>query len=193
MTIKRVFFLALTFSLLAGSRAFGLPNPDQDPPFQLPKQADLNKLRSAVIHTNKGDLIFKLFPEEAPWHVANFKYRSDKGLYRAIPFHIFYPNYIIQAGAGAKNPAQPAGYTLPAEFNQHKHSFGTLGMARRPDASNPERRSSGNQFHILLGDAPKMNGAFTVFGELVKGDEVLMQLEKDDLVKNVQVFAEPER
>ncbi len=171
--------------------ATGTVRADKDPPFFLPKSSEISKLRTAVIYTDRGDLTFKLYPEEAPWHVANFKYRADKGLYKNIPFHIFYPGYVIQAGGPTKNPGASAAYTLPAEFNKHEHVFGALGMARRYDAANPERRSSGNQFHILLGHAPKMNGNYTVFGSLINGESVLESLEKGDIVKNVKVFVEP--
>ena len=159
-----------------------------DPPFILPNSKELGKIQSAIIFTNKGQIKFELFPDQAPWHVANFKYRADKGLYRNLVFHIFFPDYIIQAGAPLPNPATPANYTLPPEFNSHEHLFGALGMARKPDYANPDRRSSGNQFHIILGESPHMNGAFTVFGQAVQGLDVLGRLEKGDVVKDVKVF-----
>ena len=164
---------------------------DTEPPFLLPASKEVEKLRTATIYTDEGALNFRLFPEEAPWHVANFKYRADKGLYRDIPFHIYHSGYIIQAGGPRSNPAAPASYTLPAEFNSHKHVFGALGMARRADFANPERRSSGNQFHILLGDAPHMNGAFTIFGEYTGKDEILERLSAGTMIKDVKVFVEP--
>lgn len=183
--IKAAIYLALI--LISQQRAWA----DTQPPFLLPSQNELNKLKSAIIYTSEGQLNFRLFPADAPWHVANFKYRADKGLYRNLPFHIYHAGYIIQAGGPAQNPAAPAGYTLPAEFNSHKHVFGSLGMARKADYANPQRRSSGNQFHIILGDAPHMDGAFTVFGELVSADdEVLERLEKGSVIKDIKVFVE---
>lgn len=159
-----------------------------EPPFLLPPRNELNTIKSATIYTSKGELEFDLFPEDAPWHVANFKYRADKHLYRNSVFHIFYPDYIIQAGGPASKPEQSASYQLPPEFNKHRHEFGTLGMARKPDMANPQRNSSGNQFHILLGDAPHMDGAFTIFGKLSKGEQVLSSLEKGDRVLDIKVF-----
>ncbi|MBX7138229.1 MAG: peptidylprolyl isomerase [Oligoflexia bacterium] len=164
----------------------------KEPPFVLPAPTELNRLKTAVIETNRGTIRFKLFPQEAPWHVANFKYRADKGLYKNVVFHIFHPDYIIQAGAAAPHPDASADYSLPAEFNQHQHLFGALGMARRADFANPERRSSGNQFHILLGDSSHMNGAFTVFGQAIEGLDVLEKLGLGDVVKNVTVYVTPD-
>ena len=91
--------------------------------------------------------------------MANFKYLADKGFYRDRPFHLFIPDYIIQAGLLRKGEAQAFGYTLPPEFSSRRHEEGTLGMSRLPDEKNPERRSSGTQFHILLDENRKMNGA----------------------------------
>ncbi len=186
LQLTRAFLPAmLLFSCALGSKdAFS----QTEPPFELPPAEQLNTIRAATIYTSKGQIEFELFPQVAPWHVANFKYRADKGYYRNSSFHIFYPDYIIQAGGPANKPAQSANYQLPPEFNQYQHHFGTLGMARKPDMVNPARNSSGNQFHILLGDAPHMDGAFTVFGQLERGEQVLRALEKDDRVLDVKVF-----
>ena len=158
------------------------------PPFSLPARADLFKIRSAIISTSRGNLAFELFPEEAPWHVANFKYLADTHFYRGLRFHLFYPNYIIQGGAPRGRPNEGPGYTLPPEFNTHKHEFGALGMARAYDFLNPGRRSNGSQFYIVLGDASNMDGSYTVFGRLVSGDAVLKSLKNGDTILDVKVF-----
>lgn len=156
-----------------------------DPPFTLPPAADLKTIRSAVIRTNRGDLYVELYPEDAPWHVANFKYRADKGLYRNTSFTIFYPDYIIQGG---ERTSEKSKYSIPAEFNDYKHTLGALGMARMPDLINAERRSDGAQFHLLLADEPHMDGKYTIFGKVVKGLSVLQNLRKGDTIREVQVY-----
>lgn len=168
---------------------------DSDPPFTLPPRGELLKIRSAIINTSQGKLFFELFPEEAPWHVANFKYLADKKFYNGLTFHLFEPGYLIQGGDPQANGFGGPGYSLPAEFSTRNHRFGTLGMARKPDGYNakkqllnPQRRSSGSQFHILLNDAPHMDGRYTIFGKLVGGSEHLSQLRKGDTIKSVQVF-----
>jgi peptidyl-prolyl cis-trans isomerase B (cyclophilin B) len=160
-----------------------------EPPFNLPAADQLRRVKSATIYTNRGRLSFELYPEDAPWHVANFKYLADKGFYKGLSFHIFYPGYIIQGGAPRDGKSGP-GYTLPAEFNRHVHKRGSLGMARRPDQVNPGRRSNGSQFHILLEEAPNMNGSYTIFGQLIDGSDALDQLTKGDIIEDVKVFVE---
>jgi cyclophilin family peptidyl-prolyl cis-trans isomerase len=168
---------------------------DEEPPFALPPRAELLRLRSAVIETSRGPLYFELLPEEAPWHVANFKYLADKGFYEGLSFHLFQPGYLLQGGDPKGTGFGGPGYSLPAEFSSRNHKFGILGMARKPDAYskkkrlvNPERRSNGSQFHILLDDAPHMDGRYTIFGKLVGGRGSLQQIRVGDKIKKVTVF-----
>lgn len=165
----------------------------KDPPYPLPEQAELNKLRSGIISTSRGELVIELYPEDAPWHVANFKYLADKGFYRNTRFHLHYENYIIQGGSPSNDPNDGPGYSLPAEFNDRRHEPGTIGMARIADSSNPQRRSNGSQFHILLSGAPQMDGSFTVFGKVVSGMEVLDQLRRGDVIEDVTVYVRKTR
>lgn len=157
------------------------------PPFTLPKAAELSRLRSAQIRTSKGDIFVELYPEDAPWHVANFKYRADRGFYRQTAFHLFFPGYIIQGGEAPASLKVPP-YSLPPEFNSRRHIQGALGMARKQDVINPERRSDGEQFHLLLADAPHMDGKYTVFGRVTKGLAVMERLAKGDVIRDVEVF-----
>jgi len=160
----------------------------QTPPFLLPEQAELNKIRTAVMTTSRGKVYFELYPEEAPWHVANFKYLADKNYYNNLSFHIYQRNYIIQGGAPGNNPNGGPGYKLPPEFNDHKHRPGSLGMARRGDHGNITRESNGSQFHILLGDAPHMNGSYTVFGRVIEGMDTVDDLRRGDRILKLEVF-----
>jgi cyclophilin family peptidyl-prolyl cis-trans isomerase len=68
-------------------------------------------------------------------------------------------------------------------------------MARRPDGYtqknkliNPERESSGSQFHILLGDARHMDGRYTIFGKLVGGFSTLDKLSTRSKIIRLTVF-----
>jgi peptidyl-prolyl cis-trans isomerase B (cyclophilin B) len=156
-------------------------------PFEMPPAAAIKKLRSALIETEAGSLIVELYPEIAPRHVTNFKYLADRGFYRSKKFHIYKEHYIIQGGAPAASDADTH-YSIPSEFSELRHALGTVGMARKPNYANAERRSSGTQFHILLSDAPHMDGEYTIFGRVVKGFDVLMKLREGTVIKNVQVF-----
>lgn len=185
----RIFSKTLFYNLLV-TLIFGFNCLAAEPPFVLPQKSDLLKFKSAIIYTDKGEIEFDLFPEDAPWHVANFKYLADKGFYKRLLFHLHINNYIIQGGDPSGKGNGNPGYSLQGEFNQHKHEAGTLGMARLPDAVNAERRSNGSQFYITLGRAPHMDGLYTVFGEVKnnKSMQILDSLRQGDRIRDIKVF-----
>ncbi len=160
-------------------------------PFDLPSQKELSKLRSATLFTNKGEVKIELFPEQAPWHVANLKYLADKGFYKNNKIHIHIPDYIIQAGDPGDTGKGGTGYSLPPEFTQRQHEAGTFGMARLEDSSNPERRSNGSQFHILMRANPRMDGGYTILGKVTSGMKVVKNLRKGDTIIDLIVYVRP--
>lgn len=52
----------------------------------------------AVMHTNFGDLYIRLFPEQAPKAVQNFKTLSEDGYYDGALFHRVIADFMIQSG-----------------------------------------------------------------------------------------------
>jgi peptidyl-prolyl cis-trans isomerase B (cyclophilin B) len=189
--MKKLFILALYI----GTSLFPAISFAKDPPFTIPPKAEVLKIRSAIVETSKGKIFIELFPEEAPWHVTNFKYLADKNFYRNLTFHFAQRDYLVQGGDPLGNGRGGPGYDLPAEFSNRNHVLGTVGMARKPDVdgktgkrANPERRSNGSQFHILLTDAPHMDGHYTVFGKVVGGFDALKGLRPGDRIIKVTVF-----
>jgi peptidyl-prolyl cis-trans isomerase B (cyclophilin B) len=131
--------------------------------------------KQAILHTKLGDITLKFFPEVAPNHVNNFIELAKKGFYNGTTFHRVVPRFVIQGGdPNTKNPDRSKhgmggpGYQIKAEFNKKPHQRGTLSMAR---AAHPD--SAGSQFFICVADVPSLDGKYTVFGEVVKGMEVV--------------------
>jgi peptidyl-prolyl cis-trans isomerase B (cyclophilin B) len=63
------------------------------------------------------------------------------------------------------------GYKIKAEFNRKPHVRGVLSMAR---SQHPD--SAGSQFFVCLATADFLDGKYTGFGEVIKGDDVLGKL-----------------
>jgi len=129
----------------------------------------------AVISTLHGDMVVSFWPEVAPGTVENFKKLSKQGFYDGTAFHRIMKGFMIQGGdplskeAGNPNVGTGGpGYHIKAEFSTNKHVRGVISMARSGDPD-----SAGSQFFICLGDAPFLDGQYTAFGQLVKGDDVL--------------------
>ena len=130
----------------------------------------------AVIETSEGTMVMEFWPEVAPRTVENFKKLARQGFYDGTCFHRVIKGFMIQGGDPlTKDESQKArwgtggpGYTIKAEFNSRQHVRGVVSMARRSDPD-----SAGSQFFICHGDAPHLDGRYTAFGRLIKGEDVL--------------------
>lgn len=165
--MKRLLLLALAFSSLAQLRA-------ADAAKAAPAADEV-----AVIKTTDGTMVAEFWRDAAPATVANFIKLSKSGFYDGTAFHRIMPGFMIQGGDPlTKDPSKEdlwgtggPGYSIKAEFNSHKHVRGVLSMAR---SSDPD--SAGSQFFLMLGDAPFLDGQYTAFGQLIKGDDVLKKI-----------------
>lgn len=150
---------------------------------------DVNKKYTAVIKTSKGEIICDLYAKEAPLSVTNFKYLSDGGFYNGLTFHRVVPNFVIQGGDPTATGSGGPGYTIPAEIKK-PHPKGALAWARTGDEVNPQRRSSGSQFYITLEATPFLDNQYTVFGQVIKGQDVVEKIKATDKIESVTVKAE---
>ena len=133
----------------------------------------------AVISTNHGEMVIEFWPETAPGHVENFKKLANESFYDGTCFHRIIQGFMIQGGDPlTKDPDEEhdwgkgdPGYKIDAEFSDRPHIKGVLSMAR---SSNPN--SAGSQFFICLADCKPLDGQYTCFGQLIKGENVLETL-----------------
>ena len=135
-----------------------------------------------VIGTSFGEITLILYPE-TPRHRSNFFRLAGEKFYDSTSFHRIIKNFMIQGGDPNSKDDQPGndgqggpGYTIPAEFNpEFTHVQGALAAARQGDQFNPEKASSGSQFYIVEnpGGTPFLNMNYTVFGQTIKGLEVV--------------------
>ena len=107
-----------------------------------------------VIETPYGEMTAILF-DETPIHKENFLELAKDGKYDSVVFHRVIQNFMIQTGDLSTGvEAKDASYTLPPEFvpDKYIHKKGALAAARRGDATNLQKRSSGSQFYIVDGE-----------------------------------------
>lgn len=166
--------------------------PEQEQKVQ-EKLANLPEEPVFVITTTDGVIKVKLYAD-TPKHRDNFAKLALSGFYDGILFHRVINGFMIQAGDPlSKNPDNKdrfgtggPGYTIEAEIKpEHKHKKGALAAARRGDAANPMRESSGSQFYLVQdeGACAQLDGAYTVFGETLEGLDVI------DAIASVQTGA----
>lgn len=141
----------------------------------------------AVIKTTEGDMVVQFWPEVAPKTVENFKTLAKKGFYNGTAFHRIIKGFMIQGGdPNTKDPGKESeygsggpGYTINAEFGTRPHKRGVISMARSRDIN-----SAGSQFFICDGDAPNLDGKYTDFGNLIKGEDILRKIADTPVVDN---------
>ncbi len=181
--------LALGLALALAAAGFATEAAAKKGPIRK-KEKKVTKARDyaktlAVLKTSQGDVTVKFFYDKAPNHVKNFVDLAARGFYDGTLFHRVIPDFMIQGGDPfTKDPAKAALYgtggntdekgrpvNVKAEFNDLTHKRGVLSMAR---ASDPDSASS--QFFIVVKDSPFLDRQYTVFGEVVKGMDVVDKL-----------------
>ncbi len=128
--------------------------------------------RTAVIETNLGTMEIELFEKRAPTTTQNFITLAKKGYYDGLTFHRVIKDFMIQGGCPKGDGTGGPGYTIPDEFHvELKHNqAGILSMA------NAGPNTGGSQFFITLIPTPWLDGMHSVFGKIIKGEEVLKKI-----------------
>ena len=139
-----------------------------------PAAAASAKEEVAVIQTGMGDITFRFLPQAAPEHAAYVKDLIRRGFYDGTTFHRVIPHFVIQGGDPnskdtdrANDGEGEADRKLKAEFSSLHYRPGTVGMARDADPD-----SGSCQFFIALENIPRLDGKYTIFGEVISGMEV---------------------
>jgi peptidyl-prolyl cis-trans isomerase B (cyclophilin B) len=133
----------------------------------------------AVFKTSEGEMVAEFWPDVAPNTVENFKKLARQGFYDGTAFHRIIKGFMAQGGDPlTKDPSKESrwgtgdpGYKIKAEFNKRPHEKGVLSMAR---SSDPD--SAGSQFFLCFGKVSQLDGQYTTFGKVIKGDDVLDKL-----------------
>ena len=122
--------------------------------------------------TNKGDIVFELFDEDAPKTVENFRKLAADGFYDGLIFHRVIKDFMVQGGCPQGTGTGGPGYTFEDEFNDHKVVRGALAMA------NAGPNTNGSQFFIVTtAAAPWLDGKHTVFGMVTGGMDAVDSIE----------------
>ena len=137
-----------------------------------------------TIETDKGTIVFEMYPDVAPKTVARITELIQQGFYNGLTFHRVEPGFVIQGGDPNGNGTGGSGVKLKAEFNKKPHLLGTVAMARAQDPD-----SADSQFYICLAPQSFLDGKYTVFGQVTDkaGLEVIQKIRRGDVMKKVAV------
>lgn len=142
---------------------------------------DPKKSYQVNLETTKGLIELELYPQYAPKTVNNFVFLAGEGFYDGVTFHRVIDNFMIQGGDPTGKGTGGPGYRFEDEFegNPLKHETGVISMA------NAGPNTNGSQFFITHSPQPHLNGKHTVFGKVIKGQEVVSSIHQGDQIVKV--------
>ncbi|MEK7644725.1 MAG: peptidylprolyl isomerase [Patescibacteria group bacterium] len=138
--------------------------------------------KTVTIETNKGTIVFEMFPSDAPKTVENFATLAQKGFYDGVIFHRVIDGFMIQGGDPTGTGMGGPGYQFADELNPSTPSY-KLGYQKGMVAmANAGPNTNGSQFFIMLKDT-QLPHSYTIFGRVISGQDVV------DAIGKVQVGA----
>lgn len=173
-----------------------------------------DKVISAVIKTDKGDIALELYTKVAPKTVDNFVKLSQSGFYDGIKFHRVIPSFMIQGGDPLSKTDDPRvgsggpGYKFNDEINPRSLGLSDSAISQLETQgytydysleslpvdvgalamANSGPNTNGSQFFIVtVSPQPHLNGKHTVFGKVISGMDVARSIEQGDVILDINI------
>jgi peptidyl-prolyl cis-trans isomerase A (cyclophilin A) len=144
---------------------------------------------TATLRTNRGTVVVRLFPDQAPKTVRNFvelaegtrewtnpatRKQGKEKLYDGTIFHRVIPDFMIQGGDPLGTGTGGPGY----EFADEIHPDLVFDRPFLLAMANAGPGTNGSQFFITTGATPWLNRKHTIFGEVIKGSDVVEEISR---------------
>lgn len=151
-------------------------------------KSDFISAATGIIKTEKGDIEIEFYPTDTPKTVTNFATHAKRGYYNGLTFHRV-EDWVVQGGDpnGTGTGGESIyGRTFEDELNPDTASYkegyveGIVAMA------NAGPNTNGSQFFILTKDTP-LPHAYTIFGRVTKGMDVVKQITAGDKMLDVSI------
>ncbi len=136
--------------------------------------------KTVELRTTKGAIRIRLAGREAPLTCLNFLQLMGQGYFDGLSFHRVVPDFVIQGGDPHGDGFGGPGFDIRDEVNRLRYKRGAVGMA----LSGPD--TGGSQFFITLSEQPHLDGGYTIFGQVVSGDEVLDRIVPGDRIEAIE-------
>ena len=129
-----------------------------------------------VLKTNQGDIEIKLFPKVAPKAVENFVTHTKNGYYNNLIFHRVIKGFMIQGG-DPDGTGRGGESIWKKDFDNEYASSVVFDKPFLLAMANRGPNTNGSQFFITTAVTPHLNGGYTIFGEVTKGQKVVRKIE----------------
>jgi cyclophilin family peptidyl-prolyl cis-trans isomerase len=160
----------------AGCRDVKQPRAKPDGQLKAPKgRLDAGRTWDAVVQTSCGTFTIRLAPRTSPRTAASFVFLARRGFFNGTVFHRIVPGFVIQGGdptaTGTGGPGYEVRDTPPRST---RYTFGTVAMAKTPDAA---AGTSGSQFFVVTASpSVALPPDYAVLGHVVAGKAAVRRI-----------------
>jgi peptidyl-prolyl cis-trans isomerase B (cyclophilin B) len=143
---------------------------------------DSNKKYTATFNTSRGEIVCELFAQDKPKTVNNFVFLAREKFYDNTTFHRVIADFMIQGGDPEGSGRGGPGYRFEDEIGKsNRHKVGSLSMA------NAGPHTNGSQFFITHVVTSHLDPKHTVFGQVLKGQDVVDAVRQGDKLVSVTI------
>jgi len=141
---------------------------------------DKTKKYFATVKMAKGgEFVIQLYPDKAPITVNSFVFLAKEGFFNGVTFHRVLDGFMAQGGDPTGTGTGGPGYQFVNENSDLKFDkAGVVAMA------NAGADTNGSQFFITFGATPQLDGGYTIFGQVIKGMDVVNAITRRDPQSN---------
>jgi peptidylprolyl isomerase len=141
-----------------------------------PMTIDQTKQYLATVKLAKGgEFVIQLYPDKAPITVNSFVFLSREGFYNGVTFHRVLEGFMAQTGDPTGTGGGGPGYQFANEDSDL--TFDKAGVVAMANAG---RDTNGSQFFITFSPQERLNGGYTIFGQVTSGMDVVNGITRRD-------------
>jgi cyclophilin family peptidyl-prolyl cis-trans isomerase len=152
-----------------------------DPGLTAEELRRLAAARAKIAIRDVGTFEVALFPSVAPLTVLKFAHLAEAGYYNGLTFHRVVPNFVIQGGSPGANEYIGQASFMRDELGLWPHVRGALGISTRG------RDTGDAQIFVDLVDNPRLDHAYTVFGQVLNGLDVVDRILEGDVIDRIEI------
>lgn len=150
---------------------------------------DAAKSYTATVATSQGEFVMSLFDDDAPVAVNNFVVLANLGFYDNTPVNDVSPEQLVVIGAPSNDPTMDAGYTFKPEVGLPQTlDVGAVAYRSLTQDADGSVIASGSQLFLALSPPPAdVNEAYSFFGKVVEGVDILSSLTISDTIQKITI------